>query len=88
MAVAKNTRGICSMSKFPVIEYDGVSGMVTGRSAEQVYRFLADEADMAGNKLEAAMNRARADALMEHPSAGIKDDNVEQAIKKWGRNES
>ena len=33
------------------------------------------------------MNRARADALMEHPSAGIKDDNVEQAIKKWGRNE-
>ena len=35
------------MSKFPVIEYDGVSGMVTGRSAEQVYRFLADEADMA-----------------------------------------
>ena len=76
------------MSKFPVIEYDGVSGMITGRSAEQVYRFLADEADMEGRSLEAAMNRARADSLMEHPSAGIKDQAIDEAIKKWGRNES
>ncbi len=76
------------MSKFPVIEYDGVSGMVTGRSAEQVYRFLADEADMEGRSLEAAMHRARADILMEHPTAGIKDQAIDEAIKKWGRNES
>ena len=88
MAVAKNTRGICSMSKFPTIEYDGVSGMVTGRSAEQVYRFLADEADMEGRSLEAAMHRARADILMEHPTAGVRDNDIDEAVKKWGRNES
>jgi hypothetical protein len=73
------------MSKFPTIEYDGVSGMVSGRSAEQVYRFLADEADMDGNRMEAALYRAQADRLMEVPAAGIKDKAVDDAIAKWGR---
>jgi len=73
------------VSKFPTIEYDGVSGMVSGKTAEQVYRFLADEADMEGKAVEAAMHRARADSLMDHPTAGIKDQAIDEAIAKWGR---
>jgi len=73
------------MSKFPTIEYDGVSGMVSGKSAEQVYRFLADEADMEGKTLEAALYRANADSLMNVPAAGVKDPRVNEAIAKWGR---
>lgn len=73
------------MSKFPTIEYDGVTGFVTGRSAEQVYRFLADEADMEGSAMEAAILRARADMLMQHPASSIKDPSVDKAIAKWGR---
>ena len=73
------------MSKFPCVEYDSVSGLVTGKTAEQVYRFLADEADMEGKTVEAAMHRARADSLMNHPTASIRDQSIDEAIAKWGR---
>lgn len=73
------------MSKFPFVEYDGVSGLISGKTAEQIYRFLADEAEMEGKTLEAAMHRARADVLMQHPTAGVKDQSLDQAIAKWGR---
>ena len=73
------------MSKFPCVEYDSVSGLITGKTAEQVYRFLADEAEMEGETMKAAMHRARADSLMDHPTAGIKDQAIDEAIAKWGR---
>ena len=73
------------MSKFPLVEYDTVSGLVNGDTAKQIYRFLADEADMEGRALEAAMYRAKADSCEAVPPAGIKDNAITEAIAKWGR---
>jgi len=71
--------------KFPHIEYDHVSGGVSGESAIEVYKFLADEAAFDGDMVKAAMFRAKVKSLSSVVPASVSDQHINEAIKRYGR---
>tara|TARA_R110000803_G_scaffold33099_4_gene72582 strand:- start:184 stop:417 length:234 start_codon:yes stop_codon:yes gene_type:complete len=73
------------MNKFPHVEYDPVGGGVRGESAIEIYKFLADEAEFDGDVVKGALFKARAKQLSVVPPASVGDEDLKEAIAKWGK---